>query len=285
MKVIVYGKGWIGNMVMEQMKREEIEFVEATSRADNTRDVERELDLVKPTHVMCFIGRTHGIIDGKVYSTIDYLEEKGKLFENVRDNLFAQVNLAIACQKRTIHLLILGTGCVFNYDDTHTTEIGFTEEDQANFFGSSYSIVKGFTDRLMHLYPVANLRIRMPIKKNDLSSRNFITKILNYKKICSMENSMTVLDDFLPIIVDLSRKNFIGTINLTNPGTISHNEILQIYKDLVNPNFVWENFSYQEQEKLLSNGRSNNYLDTSLLESLYNVPNIKNSIKSLMENF
>ena len=44
-----------------------------------------------------------------------------------------------------------------------------------NFFGSSYSVVKGFTDRLMKLYDenVLNLRIRMPIT-GEQNSRNFI---------------------------------------------------------------------------------------------------------------
>jgi hypothetical protein len=35
----------------------------------------------------------------------------------------------------------MGTGCIFEYDDTHPygdPETGFTEEDTPNFFGSSY---------------------------------------------------------------------------------------------------------------------------------------------------
>ena len=47
-------------------------------------------------------------------------------------------------------------------------ENGFNESSLPNFFGSSYSIVKGFTDQLMHLFEnnVLNLRIRMPITGN-----------------------------------------------------------------------------------------------------------------------
>jgi 3,5-epimerase/4-reductase len=284
MKFLLYGKGWIANMVLEYLKEHKYDVTEGNSRVDKTEDVINELTILNPTHILCFIGRTHGVIDGVEYPTIDYLEQEGKLFENIRDNLFSQINLAVLCQKMHIHLSIIGTGCIFNYDEKHTNTIGFTEKEEANFFGSSYSIVKGFTDRLLHLYPVSNLRIRMPIKKNDLSSRNFITKIINYEKICSMDNSMTVLDDFIPIIINLSEKNFIGTINLTNPGTISHNEILEMYKEIVDPNFTWKNFSYEEQVKLLKNGRSNNYLDTTLLESLYSVPNIKESIKSVLHS-
>ena len=42
---------------------------------------------------------------------------------------------------------------------------------------------------------VLNLRIRMPIT-GEPNARNFITKITNYEKICSIKNSMTVLPEF-----------------------------------------------------------------------------------------
>ena len=108
---------------------------------------------------------------------------------------------------------------------------------------------------------VLNLRIRMPINA-DNNARNFITKITNYEKICSIPNSMTVLPDFFPIILDLIKKNTTGTSNLTNPGLISHNEILEMYKNIVESDFKWENFTVEEQDKILDGRRSNNFLDT-----------------------
>lgn len=47
----------------------------------------------------------------------------------------------------------------FNFDDEHSLgkeENGFIEESLPTFFGSSYSILKGFTDRLMKLYDSNN---------------------------------------------------------------------------------------------------------------------------------
>lgn len=38
--------------------------------------------------------------------------------------------------------------------------------------------------------------------------------------------------------------------SFTNPGAISHNEILQLYKDHVDPEFSWENFTLEEQAKV-----------------------------------
>ncbi len=37
----------------------------------------------------------------------------------------------------------------------------------------------------------------------------------------------------------------IGTINLTNPGLITHNEILTMYKEIVDPDFRWENLNIE----------------------------------------
>ena len=136
----------------------------------------------------------------------------------------------------------------------------------------------------MHFFPnnVLNVRIRMPIT-DEYNSRNFITKITNYEKICSVPNSMTVLDELLPMMIDMAVNKTTGTINLTNPGLITHNEILEMYKDIVDPNFTWNNFTPEEQAKILAAGRSNNYLDTSRLESLYpNVKNIKDSVKDAL---
>jgi dTDP-glucose 4,6-dehydratase len=162
----------------------------------------------------------------------------------------------------------------------------FKENDLPNFFGSSYSIVKGFTDRIMKVYNnVLNLRIRMPIT-NEKNPRNFITKITSYEKVCSVPNSMTVLPELLPMVLDMMKNKTIGTINLTNPGLISHNEILEMYKEIVDPSFTWNNFTQEEQRKILAADRSNNYLDTTRLESLYpNVSNIKQSVRMMLYEY
>jgi 3,5-epimerase/4-reductase len=290
MKVLLYGKnGWIGNQVYELLlNNPNHEIIIANERAENYKELEDEIKRVNPTHVISLIGRTYGTIGDKKYTTIDYLEQPGKLRENVRDNLYSPLVLAILCQKHNIHYTYLGTGCIFKYDEEHPfgQEInGFTENDTPNFFESGYSTVKGYTDKLMHLFKdnVLNVRIRMPITC-DMNSRNFITKIITYEKICSVPNSMTILPELLPLMIDMAEKKITGTINLTNPGLISHNEILEMYKEIVEPNFTWKNFTIEEQNKILAAGRSNNYLDTSRLEELYpSVKNIKVSVRECLE--
>jgi len=292
MKILIYGsKGWIGSQICQYLEQKTNAIIyHGESRVDDEGSIENEIQQINPSHIMCLIGRTHGKIGDKVFSTIDYLEQEGKLVENIRDNLYGPIALALLCQKYKIHLTYLGTGCIFEYDSEHPfglEENGFTEKDKPNFFGSSYSVVKGFTDRLMHYLEenVLNLRIRMPITSKT-NSRNFITKITNYKKICNVPNSMTVLDDIIPIMVDMMTKKVTGTVNMVNPGLISHNEILEMYRELVDPNFKWENFTIEEQNEILCAKRSNNYLDTTKLESMYpQVKNIKDAVRNVLEKY
>jgi dTDP-4-dehydrorhamnose reductase len=286
MKVLLYGKnGWIGEQVYSLLIKGNHEVIIGNERAENFVHLEEEIAKVKPTNIISTIGRTHGKIGDTEYTTIDYLEQKGKIRENVRDNLFSPMMIALIANKHNIHYTYLGTGCIFTYDDSHPfgEELnGFKESDVPNFFGSSYSTVKGYTDTLMKMFNnVLNIRIRMPITE-EIHPRNFITKITKYKKICSVHNSMTVLPELLPYMIDMCDKKITGTINMTNPGLISHNEILEMYKEIVDANFTWENFDIEEQRKILESERSNNYLDTNRLETLYNVKNIKDSIRIVL---
>jgi nucleoside-diphosphate-sugar epimerase len=288
MKFLVYGThGWIGAKVLKLLQESNSEVVEGKTRINNVKELEAEIEEIQPTHVISLIGRTHGVYNNRVYGTIDYLEQPGKLVENVRDNLFSPMILSLLSKKYNYHFTYLGTGCIFEFDKEHPfgEEVnGFTEESLPNFFGSSYSIVKGFTDQLMHLVDdtVLNVRIRMPIT-DEFNGRNFITKITNYAKICSVPNSMTVLNELLPMMIDMAKNNVTGTVNLTNPGLITHNEILEMYKTHVDPLFVWENFTIEEQNKILDSGRSNNFLETVKLESMYpSVMNIKDSVREIL---
>jgi dTDP-glucose 4,6-dehydratase len=288
MKVLVYGsRGWIGQQFISILSTQHIDFVIGNARLDHEMEVDEELDVVSPTHVASFIGRTHGRIGEQEYTTIDYLEQPGKLVENVRDNLFSPLQLAITCVRRGIHYTYLGTGCIFRFDEEHPLgeeRNGFNEDSLPNFFGSSYSVVKGFTDRLMHLFKesILNLRIRMPITEKE-NPRNFITKITHYERICSMPNSMTVLPVLLPLVLDMMRRSITGTVNLTNPGLISHNEILEMYRELVNPFFTWKNFSVEEQRAVLAADRSNNFLETKRLQEMYpDVLPIREAVRQCM---
>ena len=155
------GRGWIGGMFKEILLQKGWTVIDAQSRADDRDAVMKEAQLHHPTHIVCLIGRTHG----PGYSTIDYLEQPGKLVDNLTDNLYGPLTLAGVSRTLKIHMLYMGTGCIFT-SESPRDHAGFGESDKPNFFGSGYSTVKGFTDRIIseeYGTTCLNVRIRMPI--------------------------------------------------------------------------------------------------------------------------
>jgi 3,5-epimerase/4-reductase len=283
---LLYGsRGWIGTQILKLLVDSNETVIEATSRADNYQATMDEIKSVMPDRVICTIGRT----SGAGCSNIDYLEQPGKLVENLRDNLHGPLNLASICQQLGIHLTYLGTGCIYEYTKTHPMDPyennGFTEDDLPNFTGSQYSAVKGVTDQLIRQFKTTlNARIRMPISA-EKNPRNFVTKITQYKKVISIPNSMTVLPELLPIMIDLAKNKVTGTVNLVNPGCITHGEILDLYKQYVDPNFTYEIMDLSDLPNYTVGRRSNNYLETTKLQSMYpNVLPIKESIRQLFQS-
>lgn len=175
-----------------------------------------------------------------------------------------------ACEKRGIHCTSFATGCIYSYDESHPmgSGKGFTEEDPPNFAGSFYSQTKGYVDQLTGTFPktLLVLRLRMPIS-DDLSPRSFVTKICKYRKVVDIPNSMSILHDLLPLALQMANAGLTGRYNFTNPGVISHGEVLALYQRHVDPSFWWEHFTLEEQAKVLKAPRSNNELDASKLKA------------------
>ncbi len=174
--------------------------------------------------------------------------------------------------------------CIFNYDEKYP-EFGppIPEEYPPNYFGSFYSVTKGMVDKLAPTFKTAlTLRLRMPIS-DDLSPRNFITKIASYNRVINVQNSVTILHDLLPISLSMAERRVTGTFNFTNPGTISHNECLALYKEIVDPDFWYANFTEAEQNKILKAGRCNNNLATAKLEAAAGapVPHVRDSMRGV----
>jgi 3,5-epimerase/4-reductase len=284
MRVLIFGdKGWIAGLFREFLRDDpDVSILNASDlglRAEDT-DLGSKLEAMKEmpqgvTHVLSLIGRTHG----PGIPNVDYLENIATLKENLRDNLYGPLNLANACIMNGLHYTYMGTGCIFEYEEGR---LPYHEDDEPNFFGSAYSVVKGFTDKLMRGYPVLNLRIRMPIAAG-VSPRNFITKIVSYPRIISIPNSVSVLPTLFPCMIELMKTRYTGTLNFCNPGVISHNEILDMYKEIVNPSHTWENCS--EDCMLTIARRSNNSLNTDKLTCMFPyIPDVHDAVRDIMVN-
>lgn len=275
---LIFGaKGWIGSKLTVILEQNGDTVIKAQSRLENRQDVAKEIEAANPDCVVNAAGVT-----GR--PNVDWCEDHKQ--ETVRANIIGALNLADICYMRNIHMTNFGTGCIYEYDEHHSVNSGisFTEEEKPNFDGSYYSKTKSMLNELLHDYPnVLNLRLRMPIS-DDLHERSFITKIIGYKKVINVPNSMSVLYDLLPASVIMMKNRLTGIYNFVNPGTISHNEILDLYTEYIDPSFTYANFSVAEQDLILKSKRSNNELDTTkLLSAVSTIPPIKESMVQLFK--
>ncbi|XP_006647684.2 bifunctional dTDP-4-dehydrorhamnose 3,5-epimerase/dTDP-4-dehydrorhamnose reductase [Oryza brachyantha] len=262
LKFLIYGRtGWIGGLLGQLCAARGIPFAYGSGRLENRAQLEADIDEVAPTHVFNAAGVT-----GR--PNVDWCETHRA--ETIRANVCGTLTLADVCRGRGLVLINYATGCIFEYDAGHLlgSGVGFKEEDRPNFVGSFYSKTKAMVEELLKNYEnVCTLRVRMPISSDLSNPRNFITKITRYDKVVDIPNSMTILDELLPISIEMAKRNLTGIWNFTNPGVVSHNEILEMYRDYIDPNFSWKNFTLEEQAKVIVAPRSNNELDCTKLKT------------------
>ncbi len=281
MKFLVYGHtGWIGKQLLALFRKQRgLVLFHATARLEDVHAVEKELDTVRPDQVILCAGVT-----GR--PNVDWCESHKE--ETAAVNFYGTVGLVKACHARRIHVTNFATGCIFEYDARHAlgSGIGFTEEDDANFFGSFYSQTKAAAEAATR--DCANqllFRVRMPITA-DNSPRCFITKISNYAKVVDIPNSVTVLPDLLPLAVEMIIAGDTGVYNFVNPGPISHGTILNMYKEIIDPAFSYTVMDMAEHDTRVVAKRSNNELSSKKLEARFpgrRIPTAEDSVRALFQ--
>lgn len=205
--------------------------------------------------------------------------------ETIRINLIGQVNVADAAYeyKRNLHCTLITSGGIYTYDESHAIDSGnaYSETDEPTYVNKLfYYDTRIELERLLKSYPnVLNLRVMYPTIGDIASKRGLIGKLIGYPKIQSVPISVTVLDDLWPIMLDMVSKSVFGTFNFNNPGTITHDQILHLYKELVNPGHTWELMPF-------SASRPAAELSAQKLVDLgYHVPNVRDSFRTIFQNF
>lgn len=261
-KFLVWGgKGWVAGHLVELLKSQGKEVYSTTVRMQDREAVIQEVEKIKPTHILNAAGST-----GR--PNVDWCEDNKE--ETIRNNVIGTLNLADVAFQRGIHITVFATGCIYHYDGASHPEggsdLGFLETEKANFAGSFYSETKAHVEEIMKHYSNALiLRLRMPVS-DDWNGRNFVRKIAGYDNIVNIPNSNSILYNLLPASILMAEHKETGIYNFTNPGAISHVEVLQLFKEIVNPNISWTTFTPDQQSKVIKAGRSNCKLNTVKLE-------------------
>ena len=251
MKILVFGaKGYLGSQFISLYPGE---AVASSVDIGNVSEVVNELDLHKPDVVINAAGKT-----GR--PNIDWCEDH-KL-ETLHSNVTGPLVLLKECGDRGIYWVHLGSGCIYQGDKGGD---GFTEDDEPNFSGSFYSCTKAWVDQMLKEFPVLVLRLRMPFDGEN-QPRSLISKIKNYDRVLDVQNSMTYLPDMFDAAKKLIEKRKIGIYNMVNPGSMSPFDVMNLYKEIVDPSHTFERLTLEDLPEVAKAGRSNCILSMAKLE-------------------
>ena len=222
-------------------------------------------------------------------------------------NICSVMNIISACvsdQNKGNYLIQVGSGCVYQHPEGSDGKHVFDEYEAPNFFGSFYSVTKAVCQAMFEpknspqvFKNAVLLRIRMPIDTDPKSPRNLVSKLLRYKTILCLNNSVTVLDDFMEFLVkllDYNEKNkgeeIYGILNAVNPGPYVHKTLLEMYLKMSGDDT--KKFEYIENLDdfyklgLTAAGRSNCVLDTTICRKYgLEMPHVDDVLPQIVQKY
>jgi nucleoside-diphosphate-sugar epimerase len=271
--ILIYGgTGFIGKYIILELNKHNLLYKLSSKRIYKYDDVMDDINTYKPTHIISAAGYS-------TPSNIDYYESniENLIITNTTGNLI----LADITKRYNIHLTLIMSGCIYTYTSDDYYNNIYYEDDIPNFYGSTYSANRIATEYfLMYYSNICILRLRMPIS-NDMSAKSLITKIINYRTVINIPNSMSVLDDVIPFVHIVINKNLVGIYNLVNNGIITHTEILDLYKLYVNPYYKYTIISEEEQNEKLYALRSNCQISNNKVSQYIKIPYVKESVANI----
>lgn len=273
-KILLFGgTGFIGTLLKEALYKKGYEVLSPRIEIRNFDEVRKTIEEVNPDYIINSTGMT-----GK--PNVDWCETHP--VETLSVNVGGSLNIVSAAHEKGIKVAQISSGCVYTGDNNGK---GYTEEDEPNFFGSIYSRSRVISEKLLKEFPnVLQLRIRIPIIGKSVS-KNLIDKMLLYPQMINITNSCTVMEDFVPATIELMEKGTTGVLNMTNIGAMNHEEIMTMYKEIVDPSFEI-NIMPKEQEEELCKRRSNCVLSSDKREALgIHMPPLQDSLRRILEAY
>ena len=129
-------------------------------------------------------------------------------------------------------------------------------------------------------YDILIPRIRIPLD-NQPSPKNILTKLIKYKKVIDLPNSITYIPDFIKALKHLIRVEARGIYNVVNKGALRYPELLDVYKKYV-PEFEYKIINYKD----LNLVRTNLILSAKKLQnSGFKVRNINEVIEECVQSY
>jgi dTDP-4-dehydrorhamnose reductase len=267
-KILILGKGFIGERLQKELKCK----IDG-SMINCFNDAEKLVKKYSPKIIINCIG-----ITGRRNVDDCELEKDATLLANS----FVPIILAEACLRSNIKLVHISSGCIFNYDYEKNKPV--KESSQDYFFKLFYSRSKIYSERpleaLARDYNILIARIRIPLL-NARHPKNVLDKLIKYKKVIDVANSVTYIPDFIRAIKHLIRIDARGAYNVVNKGGLRYPKLMGVYQKYV-PSFKFKIVSV----KSLGLERTNLILSVSKLEKTgFKVRNINSVLEECVKEY
>jgi len=224
-KILIFGKGYIGSRLQEAL-----DCRSSQKRIRVYRDAEEELLKFKPEVIINCIGH--------IGRNVDDCEKD--IDKTLFANSFAPMILAEAALRNRIKLVHISSGCIYHYD--YAKDPPISEEKPPDFYELFYSRSKVYSEEVLEWlslrYPILVIRIRVPLD-NRPHPRNLLNKLITYRKVIDLPNSVTYIPDFLDAIRHLLDRDARGFYNIVNHGPLEYRELMEVYRKY-KPEFNYE---------------------------------------------
>lgn len=264
---LVLGRGFIGSRLVEELG---VGF--SGDMINSYQDAEAIIKKYNPRVIINCIGY--------IGSNVDECEKD--VNKTLIANTFIPIIIAEACIRNNVRLVHIGSGCIYHYD--YAKDKPVEEVKEPDFFELFYSRSKIYSDKalaaLSARYPILIARIRVPLD-NRPHPRNVLTKLINYKKIIDLPNSVTYIPDFILALKHLININAKGIYNIANRSGLRYPDLMKAYKKHV-PDFQYEVIDYSKINLI----RTNLILSTEKLEkSGFKVRDISEVLEECVEDY
>lgn len=282
MKILLIGKGYVGNYLAKNNKEHSITHI-SKSDVDYTdyetfvKFLQREGHYPKSQYdwIINCTGYT-----GKPNVEACEQDKENCYFYNVTVPLY----LTKVANIFKIPIIHIGSGCIY---DGYLQE--YTEEDLPNFGADSYR--SSFYSKTKHTFEKLSehldryiFRIRIPFN-GVAEPKNYLWKLLHYDNLISQQNSITNVDDLTEFVFKfIAKKPELGIYNVVNKGSIEAKEVAELLKQngLENPN--WKFVSLTDANFKV--GRSNCKLSTQKIESIgLELPSVNESVDKAIKAY
>jgi 3,5-epimerase/4-reductase len=265
-EILIFGDGLIGSKLGPVLKA-----TKALSTISTYEEIQQAIDVHKPKVLVNCID-----IDSP---TVDDCEKD----LNKSLHILTKIPLLMceAAIRNRIKLVHISSGCIFNYD---YRDLPLSETYRPDFFDLYYSRLKVYAEAALDAVSAAanilQLRIRMPLDCEP-HPQELLTKLLTYKTIVDIPNSVTYIPDFVMAARHLINQDAEGIYNCVNYGGLKNRELLEEFRKYF-PTHSYSIIDPAELKKV----RTNVILSTDKLEEAgFQVRDIHDILKECVEKY